>query len=116
MRDTLRKLGGVALGVPEPVAIETTVTLPRPGRQASTSPAPTKVFDADAVIRRFDDIPTVNRDQVPFAKVRLAKGTKPAMSVQPVRAEVEAERPRPRCVLPQEVDVRYVLEAMRRAR
>jgi hypothetical protein len=148
MRDTLRKFGGVALGVPEPAASEETVSLPRPGRQGSTIAferrAPTKVFDADAAIRRFDDIPTVNRDQVPFGKPRVAKGTRPAMQAQQaVKAQavqaqpavqaqavqaqavqaqpvseivVEPERSRPRCVLPQEVDVRYVLDAMRRAR
>lgn len=134
MRDTVRKLSGVALGVPEPVTIETTVTLPRPGRQASTrfarptsmyplasvdvdgdaAPAPQKVFDPDAAIRRFDDIPTVNRDNVPFTRLRLAAGSGPSMPAPPVSARVEPERPR--CVLPQEVDVRYALEAMRRAR
>lgn len=142
MRDTQRKFGGVALGQAEAVTVENTATFARPSsmypltsvdvdRESSGRLAmPAKVFDVEGAIRRFDDIPTVNRDQVPFAKPRYAKGTRPLPSPQIVRSvesvesvepvesvqHVAVERSRPRCALPQEVEIRHVLEALRRTR
>ncbi len=67
-----------------------------------------KDFDVDAAIRRFDEIPSLNRART-VAQPRIAKGTLVPQRLEPLQT-------RPRCVLPQEVDVRAVLDAIRRAR